>query len=380
MRLLAAFLLCSAALAGCGGEPATSGSTGPAPSTDVRFRAAAPADSREVLAVVREYIDGLNASDGKRVCPLVLEETRGGMEIDDFGGCEELIAAFTSYVEDAGNGGWDRAEVLEEGPVTVAGDRARVRLRVRHHHLENGANDFTGIETINLLRRDGRWWVGRPRDLFGAQFPAAGSGRDADDPVGAPELIVRPVAEQLPAFRCRTTAEVGDPADDVMWERPVQSFDDESEPELVDAPWVDVRTVRFGTADGRICAVVTLSDRPRPASGLLFSIDQPTGRPDGGFRPVTAGVRIDGLGAGHPEPVIEEAIDLSASRRKRVATDFGWRGRELHLLFGRVLEIKPLRWSLTMTSNQPDEPLLDEPVGGEDGVGEESSAEFDPRR
>jgi hypothetical protein len=124
--------------------------------------ALAPDDEEAVTAVVRRYVDGLNAADGAALCALLAPGALEEVDLSASGGCPRSLEGSIGTKPDGGAPAWKRTNIVEVKAVSVAEDRARVTATVTHRFSDR---KYTSIEedVIYLDRSgDGAWLVAKP--------------------------------------------------------------------------------------------------------------------------------------------------------------------------------------------------------------------------
>jgi hypothetical protein len=323
-----------------------------------------PAESRaEVTRLARDYVEAFNRRDGERVCDLWMPQLRDWLDrafrlASDRGyDCAKIIEAYIGYVEDNPQTPWLRARIVRLGRVEVAGGRASVALTLRH--TSESAPDEQKHDVLHFVRHDGDWKLGKQGRILFEAFNAYNPPEGVLEPPADAKLLDRPAELPEPSFECRGRPEtLTDPAGDVAW------YDESSDSRSpTDAPWLDVRRATARRQGGDACVVIELGAPPRPASSYQWAFEEPSRRPPAGsFYPRRVGLRIDGVGRAH---ILGRAELKGATAAATAPPRVGVRGNELHIAL-----TKPIAgwrgWSVYVRSLQEEEPILADPVRGDD--------------
>jgi hypothetical protein len=138
---------------------------------------------RQVVRAVREYLDGIDARDGKRVCAVLAPGAIENLELPrERAGCETSLDASIGYRDPRGFPVFDRARVESVEDVTVGAGEARVTVTVVTRFADR---DQPSIEDdlIYLVEIDGEWRVVKPSATL---YRAVGK------PEAPPEAIAPP--------------------------------------------------------------------------------------------------------------------------------------------------------------------------------------------
>jgi Putative lumazine-binding len=117
---------------------------------------------RQVVRAAREYLDGIDARDGKRVCAVLAPGAIQNLELPrERAGCETSLDASIGYRDPRGFPVFDRARVESVEDVTVGAGEARVTVTVVTRFADR---DQPSIEDdlIYLVEIDGEWRVVKP--------------------------------------------------------------------------------------------------------------------------------------------------------------------------------------------------------------------------
>lgn len=343
------------ALGGCGGDEPP------------RDAAPSPAD---VTKLAREYVDAFNRRDGERICELYhpnlhewLERTFVLAAQHEYG-CAKTVESYIGHVEDNPQTEWLRASIVTLGRVEVTGERASVALTVRHTYAEKPPRK-PEADVLHFVSHDGEWRLAKPGRVFLRALNAYNDPEGTLDPPADPDLLGRPATLPAPAFACRGTAqELSDRRGDVAW------YDDRARADRpTDAPWLDIRRATVRRRGRAACLVIELAAPPRPASSYHWAFEESLPGPHPGtFRPRRVGLRIDGSGQAH---ALGNAVLMGATSAPMAPPRFGARGNELHLELGSPTRPRWMGWHVLARSLQDDEPILTDPVRGNDRVPEQ---------
>jgi Putative lumazine-binding len=138
---------------------------------------------RQVVRAAREYLDGIDARDGKRVCAVLAPGVIQNLELPrERAGCETSLDASIGYRDPRGFPVFDRARVESIEDVTVGAGEARVTVTVVTSFADR---DQPSIEDdlIYLVEIDGEWRVVKPSATL---YRAVGK------PEAPPEAIAPP--------------------------------------------------------------------------------------------------------------------------------------------------------------------------------------------
>jgi hypothetical protein len=138
---------------------------------------------QQVVRAVREYLEGIDARDGKRVCAVLAPGAIQNLELPrERAGCETSLDASIGYRDPRGFPVFDRARVESIQDVTVGAGEARVTVTVVTRFADR---DQPSIEDdlIYLVEIDGEWRVVKPSATL---FRAVGK------PEAPPEVIAPP--------------------------------------------------------------------------------------------------------------------------------------------------------------------------------------------
>jgi Putative lumazine-binding len=146
---------------------------------------AAPGENAEkqVVRAAREYLEGIDARDGKRVCAVLAPGAIQNLELPrERAGCEPSLDASIGYRDPRGFPVFDRARVESIEDVTVGAGEARVTVTVVTRFADR---DEPSIEDdlIYLVEIDGKWRVVKPSATL---YRAVGK------PEAPPEVIAPP--------------------------------------------------------------------------------------------------------------------------------------------------------------------------------------------
>jgi Putative lumazine-binding len=117
---------------------------------------------RQVVRAAREYLDGIDARDGKRVCAVLAPGAIQNLELPrERAGCETSLEASIGYRDPRGFPVFDRSRVESVEDVTVGAGEARVTVTVVTRFADR---DQPSIEDdlIYLVETDGEWRVVKP--------------------------------------------------------------------------------------------------------------------------------------------------------------------------------------------------------------------------
>jgi hypothetical protein len=318
----------------------------------------------EVTRLARDYVEAFNRRDGERVCDLWTPRMHGWLERGFLAGgrghgCAKTIEVYIGYAEDSPDRKWQRARIVKVGRVAVAGERASVALTIRHTRGTPPRDDLRP-DVLHFVRHDGDWKLGKQGRIFFEAIGALNVPESVLDPPAEPKLLGRPAKLPAPSFECRGRAEaITDAPADVAW------YDEAADTRRTsDAPWLDVRRATARRRGGAACIVIELGAPPRPGSSYQWAFDEPVPGPGQRemFRPYRVGLRIDGTGRPH---LLGRADRMGATAFGTTAPRVGVRGNELHLALTTPVS-GWLRWSVLALSVQGDEPILPDPLRGED--------------
>jgi hypothetical protein len=117
---------------------------------------------RQVVRAVREYLEGIDARDGERVCAVLAPGAIQNLELPrERAGCETSLDASIGYRDPRGFPVFDRARVESIEDVTVGAGEARVTVTVVTRFADR---DEPSIEddVVYFVEVDGEWRVARP--------------------------------------------------------------------------------------------------------------------------------------------------------------------------------------------------------------------------
>jgi hypothetical protein len=137
----------------------------------------------QVVRAAREYLDGIDARDGERVCAVLAPGAIQNLELPrERAGCETSLDASIGYRDPRGFPVFDRARVESVEDVTVGAGEARVTVTVVTRFADR---DQPSIEDdlIYLVEIDGEWRVVKPSATL---YRAVGK------PEAPPEAIAPP--------------------------------------------------------------------------------------------------------------------------------------------------------------------------------------------
>jgi hypothetical protein len=137
----------------------------------------------QVVRAAREYLEGIDARDGKRVCAVLAPGAIQNLELPrERAGCETSLDASIGYRDPRGFPVFDRSRVESVKDVTVGAGEARVTVTVVTRFADR---DQPSIEDdlIYLVEIDGEWRVVKPSATL---YRAVGK------PEAPPEAIAPP--------------------------------------------------------------------------------------------------------------------------------------------------------------------------------------------
>ncbi len=243
-------------------------------------------------AAVAAYVAAFDARDGAGICRLLAPKVADtiGPALDEWTrtvrtrSCaaaldEDIVrpsdAAAREVGEDEGGEFWSRASIVSRGRARRDGDRASVRLRLRHRFLRIDAFDSSRDRTVRevddrlwLQRRGGRWFVARVGGIFhvATRFPQG--PWTFDGPLTA-AAARRPARLPAPPSVCRRPA------------RRIVRYADHDRPSTRTAAHLDIETVSVRRMRaGGACVSVTLSAPPRLATEVRASVTYRFNRPE----------------------------------------------------------------------------------------------------
>jgi hypothetical protein len=115
-----------------------------------------------VARVVRDYLEALNARDGRRACGLFV---RGALAQVDFpryrGTCAASLSASVGYRDPRGFPIYDRSRIGRIPSVSIDGSDARVVATIVTHFAGNREPSVED-DLIYLRNEDGRWLIVKP--------------------------------------------------------------------------------------------------------------------------------------------------------------------------------------------------------------------------
>jgi Putative lumazine-binding len=117
---------------------------------------------RQVVRAAREYLDGIDARDGERVCAVLAPGAIQNLRLPrERAGCETSLDASIGYRDPRGFPVFDRVRVESVEDVTVGAGEARVTITVVTRFADR---DQPSIEDdlIYLVEIDGEWRVVKP--------------------------------------------------------------------------------------------------------------------------------------------------------------------------------------------------------------------------
>jgi Putative lumazine-binding len=138
---------------------------------------------RQVVRAAREYLDGIDARDGKRVCAVLAPGAIQNLELPrERAGCETSLDASIGYRDPRGFPVFGRSRVESVEDVTVGAGEARVTVTVVTRFADR---DQPSVEDdlIYLVEIDGEWRVVKPSATL---YRAVGK------PEAPPEAIAPP--------------------------------------------------------------------------------------------------------------------------------------------------------------------------------------------
>jgi hypothetical protein len=167
MRLIAVLVTSAFALTGCG-----AGDLG-------------GSDSPEDIA--RDYVQAINGSDGERVCALMTADAAAELSASDGSlPCDEAVAAFIGYVEDAGMPEFLSYRLAAVRSGATQGEHSSIRLSLEaRRKLTDAEQTFETCsfeDTVWLAREGGELRIAKPSLALYVAFGAT----NADDSVLAP--------------------------------------------------------------------------------------------------------------------------------------------------------------------------------------------------
>ncbi|MGI8594037.1 MAG: nuclear transport factor 2 family protein [Solirubrobacteraceae bacterium] len=322
------------------------------------------------LRTAKAYVSAYNARDGEGVCrlldpairlPAVRSADEGAKDCAGFLSREIGSQRFSN--EEYGD--WRGARILRVGAVVVRGERASVRLRLRHRLVGNlTPGPLTEPDVLHLVVRDGRWVLAKPARILYRTLGVADIDIPATvlDSPGDPGSLDKPAAQAAPRFACTGRAlRVADPPGDTVTRddlRPVR------------APAFDIRAVTVRQArTGTVCATIELARRVRPDTLVSFYWKTP-GTVVGGVR----SVRIDGRGDAHDL----DQVDRGARAAERAGSRSGARGSSVVLQIPRrdglgPLPDRPFAFAVSVLSLQREELWLADPLDAQDTLPTDAS-------
>jgi hypothetical protein len=163
-----------ACLTGCGSSDSSAGRSGPGGSTG----ALTPEQA------VREYVEAINAHNGKVVCSLLLDSAGYQFRIPNWGECPKFVSAYIGYAEDDPSDSFHRARILSLQPGKTRGDLASMKAKLEIER-DDGRVRETLDDVIWMLEREGRWRIAKASALLYAAF---GAYQVPDDLLEAPNV------------------------------------------------------------------------------------------------------------------------------------------------------------------------------------------------
>lgn len=155
-----------------GGEEAADVTPAPAPEFPAPLDGKDPAggdgaaggenSEKQVVRAAREYLEGIDARDGKRVCAVLAPGAIQSLDLPrERAGCETSLDASIGYRDPRGFPVFDRARVESIEDVTVGAGEARMTVTVVTRFADR---DQPSIEDdlIYLVEIDGEWKVVKP--------------------------------------------------------------------------------------------------------------------------------------------------------------------------------------------------------------------------
>lgn len=144
--------------------PAADKPSGPAegPGGDPRTGA----ETREVIAAVRRYVEALDRHDGERVCALVAPGAIEQVELPrERGSCAESVSASIGYRDPRGFPVWEEAEVTQVAVPRLGEGSAKAVATVVTEFADREEYSVED-DVIYLQRRRGQWLVAKPSSTF----------------------------------------------------------------------------------------------------------------------------------------------------------------------------------------------------------------------
>jgi hypothetical protein len=239
-----------------------------------RVKSEQPPGASNPEETIREYVDGINAHNGKAVCALLLDSAAHELRIPDWGECPKFVSAFVGYAEDNPDDRFHRAKIvaIERGENEGGLLSMKVNLAVER---DEGRDRETLDDVIWLVQRDERWRIAKPSGLLYAAF---GTYQVPADLLEAPDLAAqeREYEKALESEREQEEAEQAtftEPEEGVLsCGGPESAYDDASHDLHIegDRALTRAESDRYATADVRrvevdvdgddICARFTLAD------------------------------------------------------------------------------------------------------------------------
>jgi hypothetical protein len=329
--LIAALVVCLAAIDVAGGETGESGT---------------PADAAKVA---RTYVNAYNRRDGKKMCSQFSSELRDWfVHLPGLRGspsCPKIAAGRIGYGEESDTPIFQRLTILSATP-TVIGQEARVTIRARYR-FKKYPKPFSQVITdqIYLADRDGSWRVVKPGGVWFFTQSAYNIPESTLDPPLSDAEAHQP-APQVPAsFECADAQSRA--IDDALGDAPAS---------------LDVRrATSTANKDGSVCLQIAFQSAPRPGTNLALRLEQTQQAKQRMFM-TEASIRI-GSGGRFYFTHLRHATE-DASKRFQA----GWVDGELRVLWhaqkGPAVGPYTLRWGGVTRTLQFWEPLIADPMTG----------------
>ena len=120
------------------------------------------ADQRELAGVVRDYVEALDAHDGRRACGLFVPGALAQVDFPrDRGTCAASLSASVGYRDPHGFPVYDRSRIGRIPSVSIDGSDARVVATVVTH-FAGDREPSVEDDLIYLRNEGGRWLVVKP--------------------------------------------------------------------------------------------------------------------------------------------------------------------------------------------------------------------------
>ena len=319
---------------------------GPAPAAD-------PAPGT-ASAVVASMLTALNDGRSDDICALFTPELVADASSGQLP-CPALIAYLIAGTHDYGPT-FDHLDVQQWGTEIHSRAFTGVPIEVTITQKPAGGPPPDPLWTTIWLRPSGTSFaIVKPGGLFAAVNDGA-SGIDADGAPATADAIDRPAAVPAPRFACRGPVRaLRDPGGDEKVTRGRAA----TRPR-VKAPWLDIRRVRVQLEGDRPCITVTLGAPLRPATKLLVHGSYFVGTKGESVGGWSAYLGVDGAGA--PLSIGPAGGALGAGAW------FGQKGSTITLRLAPSTVLAKLRFQICIASTQGGEPLLPQPLVGNDTV------------